>query len=163
MNEFRSTIVCSEIHAIHCFFAPSVVCSWLTLAFPITSKGTLCFRPTVEVHFMLPQRSSKGCLTKDPRWDNTCLLTHECLSTIPPLPGWTNDAVHHFSMCVFPNARWTAGPWEFCSMPWCTAACRLTGPATPHSLSKSLKAVTAGPTPPQVKGCLIWLGCVFYR
>lgn len=143
-------------------FSSSVVCSWLTLAFPIISRGTLYFRPSAEVHFMLPQRLWKGCPIKDPRWDdNTVYLQYQHC-----------HVVYHVSMCVFLSARWTAGPWEFCSMHWCTAVCRLTGPATPHSQSKSLKAVTAGPTRPQVKGravfvsstpcshfpdCLIWL------
>lgn len=58
-------------------FSPpsSVVCSWLTLAFPIISRGTLYFRLTVEVHFMLPQRLWKGCPIKGLRWDDAGLLT----------------------------------------------------------------------------------------
>lgn len=54
--------------------------------------------------------------------------------------------LHHVFLC----ARWTAGHWGCCCMPWCTAACHLTGPATPRSQSRSAKAATADPTPPQV-------------
>lgn len=55
-----------------------------------------------------------------------------------------------FIVCVFLCARWTAGLWGCCSTPWCTAACHLMVRATARSQSKSDRAATADPTPPQV-------------
>lgn len=110
----------------------------------VLRKSTLCCPRDCERAALSRARGGKM---------HACL--HNSVSTIPALPFCASDVVYHFSMCVcvcvFPSARWTAGPWEFCSMRWCTAVCRLTGPATPRSQSKSPKAVTAGPTHPQVK------------